>query len=1608
MSRAALRTGGFRHTEGAGIRVRRRLTLLRTDADELSEDQNNLVDVTVDELIADVLGNLAGRVVVRGISDAFVERIDRVVTEAEVVPGLLADENQRVVDAVGLVVHELALGGTNDRRVVRARKTTVATDDDIGNLANRLGRFEQRVRCTGAALGEVLDDTGDTSRIRPRFVRPSLRFGNPGRCDEFHCTSDLLRALNARNSALEYALFRSRNGSALRRTRDVSLGKCRVAVDHAHGCCSLSFSVWGVDASGAAGRFEFAGEAGNDRLEFVNVDVAGALDAVEHAAVAGADELKEFGFEAVHVGHRNGVEVATGTGEERNNLLFDRHWRVDALLEQARRSHHDHGVLHGADLFERRHCLRNGRCLLTNSDIDALHTQATLVDDRVERNRGLASLTVANDQLSLATADRDQRVDRLDAGLHWFMHGLATHDARCLDFHTTGLGAHEGALAVDGFANGVDHTAEQSVANRHRQNVAGGTNGLAFGNLVDLTEHNGADGVFVEVSATACTDDHGHEALGCLAGLAVEQVIHDLDAALGRNAGIADCGAELVVVVDSSADLEEFVADASNVAFGVSHGEHGVGVSLYAIAAHEGLLDQRHCLDPEESEDDEECQGGPEEFPRVAWNKATVRAFCAKKGGCEQHVTAPAASVDTEPLAPASAVVRAASISFWAPALSWVMFSSTLATASARSASDSDRATSMIDAASALAAAIRSSCAALSWASSDSESETESCPAVTLARRASRPSTIGGRSTNFISAQSAKKNSPDQIISGSVGRIGLNDPSSASSAKNIKPTMGSMGSAKPALDAASADFKSAALKPSAWARTVARVLIGIVSLDDSQLRVVASCDLLVGRAQRLVSRVQRRSDVYGSQDGEHESLDEADADLEAGEGDQANEGAEPCEWLDDEAGEAVEELGEGADGQHTEGHEQNVTGEHVGEESNCVAERAGNEDREELDEADEAPHERVLDAWGPDDVLEVLEAVVLDADGNEHCPDGERHDQRCSHASVERHVEERDDLEEVADRNEQEQRGQQRHVGLVANTNAGLGDLFFDELDDAFGEHPNLGWLVSGTATSHQEDDGRDQEGDQLGRTGLESRVRKAGGDVSKLPEQQSQVRNNDGHAERNQIDPCLVAHQDHDSRDDAETDQETKHGAAGQCGERNSGRDLDDPGRQPHVDEHEAKAEGDRSGAVGSPDEVATDGCIDAGQPIDHQCERSRPMGVGRSAGCFCERREGFGLGIVGDEHGDRAVSRTLLQRKHLVEGNGVAGLDCQPIDGVGGNDDRMTGLDRCSGGIEARFVGGDEPAGSSWSTSHEGPVTVGEISVHGDIDEAGRASELSGLVELGLAQLEHERSPGAKPLPRTVDQHVGIFEPGWAREQCVGRLPLGDHRGQFLVVGNVRRVRDDQVEAAFGVGVKRLEPVTLTNLDPASGSTESGRIGSGGGNGVVAGVGADDSGPRILRGDRQADTAAPGSQVSDHHISVGQAFDRCKGEVDDALGFGARNQDSSIDGQVERPEAPSAEHILQRLTGETAFEHGVEVCDASLERELVEHLREFAWLRAAGFFDNSPGIDRCELVARCVESATGFVVERSPQDRIAIVIALVHVPKARSTRTGSTRRPD
>ena len=90
----------------------------------------------------------------------------------------------------------------------------------------------------------------------------------------------------------------------------------------------------------------------------------------------------------------------------------------------------DDGIVQRAALLQRLGELRDGGALLPDGDVDAVELLVLdvlvegglLVEDRVEDDRRLAGLPVADDQLALAAADRDQRVDRLEARRHRLVH----------------------------------------------------------------------------------------------------------------------------------------------------------------------------------------------------------------------------------------------------------------------------------------------------------------------------------------------------------------------------------------------------------------------------------------------------------------------------------------------------------------------------------------------------------------------------------------------------------------------------------------------------------------------------------------------------------------------------------------------------------------------------------------------------------------------------------------------------------------------------------------------------------------------------------------------------------------------------------------------------------------------------------------------------------------------------------------------------------------------------------------------------------------------------------------------------------------------------------
>src|SRR6185503_4187610 len=175
--------------------------------------------------------------------------------------------------------------------------------------------------------------------------------------------------------------------------------------------------------------------------------------------------------------------------------------------------------------------VRDGRGLLADRDVDADDAGALLVDDRVDAERGLPGLAVAQDQLALAAADGDHGVDRLPSGLQRLLDGLALDDVHAAAFDVAELLRGDRALAVERLPERVHHAAEHLGADRHLGDLAGALGDVAFLDAPVRSQDDAADRIFLEVEGLA--EDAAGE-LDEFAGLDLVEAVDARDAVAHR------------------------------------------------------------------------------------------------------------------------------------------------------------------------------------------------------------------------------------------------------------------------------------------------------------------------------------------------------------------------------------------------------------------------------------------------------------------------------------------------------------------------------------------------------------------------------------------------------------------------------------------------------------------------------------------------------------------------------------------------------------------------------------------------------------------------------------------------------------------------------------------------------------------------------------------------------------------------------------------------------------------------------------------------------------------------------------------------------------------
>ena len=147
----------------------------------------------------------------------------------------------------------------------------------------------------------------------------------------------------------------------------------------------------------------------------------------------------------------------------------------------------------------------NGGCFLPDGHVDAKNRLVGfmgrfLIDDRVDQYSGLACLPVPDDEFPLPPADRDHRIDGLDACLERLAHRLSVDYAWGLPLqrHFEGF-ARNGAAPVYRVAERLDHAPQHAFGNVDRCNALGPARFIAFPDRIDMAEKHNADIVLLEI-----------------------------------------------------------------------------------------------------------------------------------------------------------------------------------------------------------------------------------------------------------------------------------------------------------------------------------------------------------------------------------------------------------------------------------------------------------------------------------------------------------------------------------------------------------------------------------------------------------------------------------------------------------------------------------------------------------------------------------------------------------------------------------------------------------------------------------------------------------------------------------------------------------------------------------------------------------------------------------------------------------------------------------------------------------------------------------------------------------------------------------------------------
>ena len=161
---------------------------------------------------------------------------------------------------------------------------------------------------------------------------------------------------------------------------------------------------------------------------------------------------------------------------------------------------HDHDrVIHRALLAQTSDRFGDRRRALTNGAINTNDIAAALIQNGVDRDRGLARPAITQNQLALPAPDRNERVDHFQSGLERHRHRRAIHDRRGGSLDRQTFARRHRPIAIERSTKRIDHAPEQPFAHGHVHDPPGPLNFIARVQTLIFAEQNDADFLLVHV-----------------------------------------------------------------------------------------------------------------------------------------------------------------------------------------------------------------------------------------------------------------------------------------------------------------------------------------------------------------------------------------------------------------------------------------------------------------------------------------------------------------------------------------------------------------------------------------------------------------------------------------------------------------------------------------------------------------------------------------------------------------------------------------------------------------------------------------------------------------------------------------------------------------------------------------------------------------------------------------------------------------------------------------------------------------------------------------------------------------------------------------------------